>query len=190
MNSTENAARLAVHDPADLPYPRVHSSGLWLCTCCMLAHAADGCGCLPNGQTHDREPLSAIPAHLDLAMGLSRDEHDDQCPNRDDEESERVACDCEIRDFTWSTCDGCGSHLGGERHAFTLFYRSTESADAHHEAGAIDFDVWKLPTLTRADIVSLARRSLAVSRRFRQIGEPRSARQWAAKGHALINRAR
>jgi hypothetical protein len=193
MNSTEPAARLAVHDPDDLPAAlpsvRVHSSGLWLCSCCMLAHAADGCGCVPNGETHDCEPLSAIPEHLDLAMGLSRDEHDDECPNRD-EGAERIDCDCETLTFSWSACDGCSSNLGGERHAFTLFYRSAESADAHEEAGDIDFAMWKLSTLTRADIMSLARRSLAVSRSFRLIGEPRSARQWALKGRSLIGRAR
>jgi len=28
-------------------------------------------------------------------------------------------CDCETITFSWSACDGCGSLLGGERHAVT-----------------------------------------------------------------------
>jgi hypothetical protein len=30
--------------------------------------------------------------------------------------------DCEIKSFTWSSCDGCGDTHGGERHAFTLWF--------------------------------------------------------------------
>jgi hypothetical protein len=30
--------------------------------------------------------------------------------------------DCEIMNFSRSSCDGCGSTLGGERHAFTVWF--------------------------------------------------------------------
>lgn len=30
-------------------------------------------------------------------------------------------CDCETNTFSTSQCEGCGSHLAGERHAMTLF---------------------------------------------------------------------
>lgn len=83
-----------------------------VCLCCMLAHAADGCGeC-----DHDREPWSLITPPHTVTMGLLAEEHRDGC-----DREEAGECDCEHEGFSWSSCEGCGSPLGGDRWAFTLW---------------------------------------------------------------------
>ncbi len=36
-------------------------------------------------------------------------------------------CECETQDFSHSSCDVCGTHLGGSRHAVTFFARNEVS---------------------------------------------------------------
>jgi hypothetical protein len=50
-----------------------------------------------------------------------------ECPHGDwhtltDEEQEEHLTECDRDTFRWSSCDGCGSTLGGERHAATLWW--------------------------------------------------------------------
>lgn len=91
---------------------------IWVCVDCMLTHANGECG-----EDPDREPLSAIPGGHAVTMGMLLEEHHSECPNR-------IAglrewdCDCEHRAFSASSCEGCGSDLGGERHALTLWRAS------------------------------------------------------------------
>lgn len=40
------------------------------------------------------------------------------CGSTDDEDGKR--------DFSWSRCDGCGSHLGGARHRLALWTRTSD----------------------------------------------------------------
>jgi hypothetical protein len=88
---------------------------LWVCVCCMLAHANGEC-CADD---HDKEPLSTIPETADISLGLLAEEHADDCsPWKRSEDG----CDCETRTFSYSSCDGCGSALGGERHALFIVY--------------------------------------------------------------------
>jgi hypothetical protein len=66
--------------------------------------------------------LSLIDEGDEITTGLIREEHAEDCPNFDGDtwlgEHDEP---CETRDFSWSSCDGCGSDLGGSRHALTLW---------------------------------------------------------------------
>lgn len=94
----------------------------WVCECCMLTHANGEC-C--GGSVHEAEPLSKIPGTADVSLGLLAEHHADTCTSENRESGE---CDCEHNTFSWSSCDGCGSLLGGTRDALTVVY------DMHTEA--------------------------------------------------------
>jgi hypothetical protein len=87
---------------------------LWVCSDCIIL--------LANGETADPVP---DPAPLSLLTGedvVPGGEHDDDCPNHAGSPTRgEQDCDCETQSFSWSTCDGCGSVLGGDRHAATVF---------------------------------------------------------------------
>lgn len=109
---------------------------IWVCTCCMLSHANGKC-C----EDHAREaservtepgnfytgPIAPEPmpwalyaapgAYRHVAMGGG---HAEGCPNGPDGPRD-TDCDCETRESSRSSCDGCGSVLHGTRHAFTVF---------------------------------------------------------------------
>jgi hypothetical protein len=80
---------------------------LWICTDCIQF--------LANGERNegaDREPLSAVSDGVFITLGIGREDHD--CEDPED-------CECAVRPFSWSDCEGCGSPLGGERHGATLW---------------------------------------------------------------------
>lgn len=86
---------------------------IWVCVDCIIK--------LANNEDPDRGPAFADePApwaelpDADVTPGMLREEHEPGCDP--DEE-----CACELRSFSWFACDGCGSRLGGERHACTLW---------------------------------------------------------------------
>jgi hypothetical protein len=97
----------------------------WVCEDCYLVHA--GYDEHELGRDFDREPLSMIVDTAEVTAGLLADEHDDDCPvwlgdpSRADVPVDGEECECETVSFTWSRCDGCGSRLGGERHALTVW---------------------------------------------------------------------
>jgi len=86
----------------------------------MLHHANGECGGCDSDYGHDKEPLSTIGDGFDIAMGLSWNEHADDCQNGVAREW-RGECDCEMDTYSTSQCGGCGSWLHGERHAVALF---------------------------------------------------------------------
>jgi hypothetical protein len=98
---------------------RVPTDTLWVCTDCMLMHCNGECGELPEGSP---VPLCLL-AGTDTTMGMLLEEHEEECPNRlaGREACREHECDCETRSFSWSSCEGCGSPLGGERHALTAW---------------------------------------------------------------------
>lgn len=99
----------------------MHGTGnyaiLWVCIDCMLMHA--------NGETSnaleepEREPWGLLNDGEHPSMGLYSEDHSDACTPAD---REGDGCSCETDTFSTSRCDGCGSTLHGERHAFTLDY--------------------------------------------------------------------
>ena len=56
---------------------------------------------------------------------------DGDCPHRADDPDDAAAVqdhaeECEHRTFSTSRCDGCGSHLAGDRHAMTQWLPDPE----------------------------------------------------------------
>lgn len=86
---------------------------IWVCTDCMMEHATGNDGRDPS-IPFDREPLSRLGDVRDVTLGMPYSGHD--CPIAERENGE---CECESVSFSWSACEGCGSRLGGERHAMT-----------------------------------------------------------------------
>jgi hypothetical protein len=88
---------------------------IWVCHCCTMQHANGEC----CGESEHGGDGIAPWSSIDLArfaawQGMPRDEHDDTC------DPSRYDCYCEVREFDRGRCQGCGSWLGGYRHAFTL----------------------------------------------------------------------
>lgn len=88
-------------------------SGLiWVCVDCMLTH--HGYTEHELGATPDREPWALWAGEpYEITAGGA-------C-NPDNGCAEGCIEECEVVTFSWSACDGCGSTLGGERHAFTYW---------------------------------------------------------------------
>lgn len=89
---------------------------LWVCYDCIAVAA--------NGETEsedlDREPLCELEGE-DVTIGRMFDlyEHNGFCGLL--ESITGYPCGHEDREFSWSTCNGCGSTLGGSRHAMTVW---------------------------------------------------------------------
>jgi hypothetical protein len=112
---------------------------IWVCTSCMLVHAngecgevhADSCQSFNAGGISDpaepcdcgaREPLNLIRDGYSITMGLLREEHAPDCPNRSaDHSADFVECFCGEREFSRSQCEGCGTYLHGTRYVMTLW---------------------------------------------------------------------
>lgn len=93
----------------------IHWRNLWVCQCCMLTDACGEC-CADDSHGGDGvAPWSGFDfARFGVTMGLLREFHRDGCDSDED-------CDCDRDSFDWSSCDGCGSGLAGERFAFTMW---------------------------------------------------------------------
>jgi hypothetical protein len=89
---------------------------IWVCQDCMLHHANGECGSCHHPEGHDKEPLSSIGDGFTITMGMLSEEHLDECTD-----ATRGECDCDINTYSTSQCEGCGSWLHGERHAFHLW---------------------------------------------------------------------
>jgi len=96
---------------------------IWVCLDCMLHHANGECGDCHTDEGHDREPMGLIDQPMSgrdmVTMGMLKEHH--ECDTRWSDWRERE-CGCEVINFSTSSCDGCGSVLHGERHAFTLWF--------------------------------------------------------------------
>lgn len=93
---------------------------IWVCQCCTLMQANGEC-CADDSHGGDGiEPWSLpLSEGQRVTIGLLAEHHDDECDGGVDCNRE-----CETNNFSTSSCDGCGSSLHGERHAFTLWYPS------------------------------------------------------------------
>lgn len=95
---------------------------IWVCQCCMLAHANGECCDSEQHGGDGIEPLSVIDDGFHVALGMACEEHAEECQvNTAGEWPDDYECDCETNTFSQSQCDGCGSWVHGERHAMTLF---------------------------------------------------------------------
>jgi len=86
---------------------------MWICQDCLILLANDE---MPTEPT-DRVPLSAIDAGDELTPGMDWRKHECGRPSWNEGE-----CECETTDFSWTPCEGCGSPLGGDRYAATLWW--------------------------------------------------------------------
>lgn len=94
---------------------------LWVCQCCTLQHANGEC-CADNEHGGDGiAPWSAIDfTRFRVWMGLDPEDHGCERNLEHGHEGSDYGCDCDRITFSRSWCDGCGSTLAGERHAFWL----------------------------------------------------------------------
>lgn len=91
---------------------------IWVCVDCLMTDSSG-----EPAENPDREPWNLLdrePEGSHVTMGLMREEH--SCGYESDPDSSAwEECNCADDEFSWSTCDGCGSSLGGSRHACTLW---------------------------------------------------------------------
>lgn len=104
----------------------VHSV-IWVCECCLLAHANGECCSHEQHGGDGAEPLNRITDGYSISMGMGSEEHSEHCLQQQVGWSELPSgyeCDCETDSYSTSQCEGCGSYLHGSRHAMTLFVTS------------------------------------------------------------------
>jgi hypothetical protein len=89
---------------------------MWVCVDCLMARESE------PPESPDREPWGLDPS-VDVTLGLLSTEHDTPCGSFDGPDGDFLGgeCECETHDFSWQPCDGCGSTLGGSRHAYTMW---------------------------------------------------------------------
>lgn len=98
---------------------------IWVCVDCYVTHAN---GVSESLDPDAPEPLSRIEDYETVTIGMIADEHEPECPAFEDGEFTGNECfGCEQREFSWQICDGCGSHLGGSRHALTVWWNDDET---------------------------------------------------------------
>ena len=141
------------------------STTLHLCLDCTLAvagydaHELGRVLPLATVQFIERVGLNISAGSLDQHTGDCISDEDGQIYPTDD-------CQCDYISFSWSPCDGCGSKLGGERQAHTLWY-TLDAPDEDDTATALD-----LTPLTPAVIESaIARGVLAPAARTMPLSE-------------------
>jgi len=93
---------------------------LWVCVDCLFAREGE------LDTTPDCEPWGLLPGD-DVSLGITWSEHDCGRETTHDMDTE-CECDCERADFSWQSCDGCGSTLAAERQAYTLWYAPDPTA--------------------------------------------------------------
>lgn len=103
------------------------TSTLWVCVDCYFAHH----GVLEDHQLEarreqepDYEPLCEL-SDDELSAGMLWDEHECLPDTEWDDVPGDHECECERIDFVHgdrNPCDGCGSTLGGDREALTLWH--------------------------------------------------------------------
>jgi hypothetical protein len=99
----------------------------WACVDCLFLLAN---GETPEGWTEEETQawLAKIERRADGGDWELGGEHDDDCPNVDHETGQWLGnadCWCEHQEFSWSSCDVCGSQLGGSRDAVTWYPRES-----------------------------------------------------------------
>lgn len=101
-----------------------NTCNIWVCVDCIMHHANGECGSCHTDEGHDREPLCLVDKPMSgydtVTMGMLNSEHAKDCGRRTG--SYVSDCNCETMTFSWLSCEGCGSTLGGERHAMTLWF--------------------------------------------------------------------
>ena len=87
---------------------------IWVCVDCMFEHHYPGEYAGSTGKEWCNYPDAKMG---DITAGISCDKG--ECHYWEDEEEHSE--ECATLTFSRSRCDGCGSTLGGTRHAFTIW---------------------------------------------------------------------
>lgn len=103
----------------------------WICTHCFIHLVNGDCTDVLYAEPDSTEEQCGanytIPMHMfgdmHVTMGMLYSEHTEECQDAQRGKAYEGECDCEANNFSWSACDGCGSNLGGKRHAVTGWYR-------------------------------------------------------------------
>ena len=104
----------------------------WCCIDCLmiLANGEDNPDWTEAEATAHHENMTRQIGECEVTLGLMASEHSDDCPNVWRFEHPGISgdiwvggheCYCEQEEFSWSSCDTCGSHLGGAREAVTFW---------------------------------------------------------------------
>lgn len=103
----------------------------WVCGNCLFVHAngVDLRYESDHGMDYDPEinpspepePWGLLREGERPAMSMGWEYHSEECHRFLSQGADTDECDCEVRDFSTSACEGCGNHLHGERHAMTVF---------------------------------------------------------------------
>ncbi len=125
-----------VVSPAEVSLPTNYHSRIWLCHDCYFTHHGFDLPCEPGCATETgddcncrvSDPLSDIPYQFHITDGMLNALHDESClihihGRGTDFVPDDYECSCDTIDFSTRDCDGCRSHLAGERHAVTLWFR-------------------------------------------------------------------
>jgi hypothetical protein len=121
-----------------MPGTKTDPTLIWVCTDCMLGQ--EGYDEHEMGRPFEREPMGEIPEGFDLTAGMLRKEHAQGCPNRKKKTAGVEQCDCERIEHSTRSCDGCGQHLHGTRHAYTMWTEPEPELHAHFASDATDCD--------------------------------------------------
>lgn len=100
----------------------------WCCTDCLMLLANGDTSGNPYCETEEAQEawLALIEAKTqgcEMTLGMMREEHASDC----DANETGSDCECETTDFSMSSCDVCGSRLGGSRHAVTFWFEKEKS---------------------------------------------------------------
>jgi hypothetical protein len=86
-----------------------------VCEDCLFIHANGEYLGDPRDRTPDMPEAWALWGFgYHATMG---GEHSETCTEADRDEG----CECDRRGFSWQSCEGCGSGLGGDRYRFTMW---------------------------------------------------------------------
>ena len=98
----------------------------WCCIDCLmiLANGEDNPEWSEAEAHQHHENMARQCGDLEVTLGLMASEHDTPCGSFDSPEGDFLGgeCSCEQREFSWSSCDTCGSTLGGSRDAVTFWF--------------------------------------------------------------------
>lgn len=137
-------------------------SEISVCSDCMIL---DANGEAPQDRDpNEPEPWSALPFGYQATMG---GDHNEDCPNRlpYNERPDDIDCDCGDLGYRQSSCDGCGSHLHGDRYQYTLWRTTIETARGQHSAAIRRVREFRADPVLRAE-------------RFRQFDAMACAAEW------------
>lgn len=89
----------------------------WVCIDCHMVHHI--------GDEHEvlsgLEVWNTIEDDQTYTSGLLQEDH--QCGWEEMDSNDEPPCDgeCETATFSWADCEGCGTNLGGQRFAYTVW---------------------------------------------------------------------